>query len=252
MSNEPNRYQPQAEAYAIPEGMGGFMPAAMAAAQERRAFIQKTYLHVAGAVGLFGVLLLLAVTLVPAQTIANAMVSGGLIGWFVIMALFMVGSSLAHSLAQPTKPLSVQYFGLALYVAIYVAIFLPLMAYIGLRFRSFDIVFEAAILTLALAGGLTTAALFTGKDFSFLGPIVNIGCWAALGLIVVAAIFGMNLGLFFGLAMIGLMSAAILYETSQVLHRYPTSAYVAASLAIFAAVITMFYYVIRVLMSSRN
>jgi FtsH-binding integral membrane protein len=49
--------------------------------------------------------------------------------------------------------------------------------------------------------------------------------------------------------MIGLMSGYILYDTSNVMHHYRTDQHVAASLALFASVATLFWYVIRLLMS---
>ena len=49
-------------------------------------------------------------------------------------------------------------------------------------------------------------------------------------------------------AMIGFASMYILYETSNVLHRYRTDQYVAAALALFAAVALLFWYILRLLM----
>jgi FtsH-binding integral membrane protein len=52
--------------------------------------------------------------------------------------------------------------------------------------------------------------------------------------------------------MVALASAAILYHTSNVLHKYHTDQHVAASLALFASVALLFWYVLRILMSSRE
>ena len=41
----------------------------------------------------------------------------------------------------------------------------------------------------------------------------------------------------------------LLYQTSNVLHRYNTNQHVAASLALFASVMMVFYYVLRLFMS---
>jgi len=49
-----------------------------------------------------------------------------------------------------------------------------------------------------------------------------------------------------------LASGAIIYNTSNVLHHYRTNQHVAAALALFAAVALLFYYVLRILMRSRN
>jgi hypothetical protein len=72
---------------------------------------------------------------------------------------------------------------------------------------------------------------------------------AALALIVISVLFGMNLGVWFVWAMIVLASGYILYDTSNVLHRYRTDQHVAAALALFASVALLFWYVIQIFMS---
>ena len=49
--------------------------------------------------------------------------------------------------------------------------------------------------------------------------------------------------------MIGLSGASILYQTQSVLRRYPIGSHVAASVALFSSLMTMFWYVLRLLMS---
>jgi FtsH-binding integral membrane protein len=55
-------------------------------------------------------------------------------------------------------------------------------------------------------------------------------------------------------AMVALASAAIIYNTSNVLHRYRTDQHVAAALALFAAVALLFWYILTIIMraSSRD
>jgi FtsH-binding integral membrane protein len=67
-------------------------------------------------------------------------------------------------------------------------------------------------------------------------------------------IFGFSLGLIFSFAMVGFMSAYILYETSQVMLNFPTNKHVAAALMLFSSVATLFFYILRILMafSSRD
>ena len=62
----------------------------------------------------------------------------------------------------------------------------------------------------------------------------------ALIAIVAAAIFGFTLGTFFSVAMVGLAGAAVLYDTSNVLHHFQEDSYVAASLELFASIALMF------------
>jgi len=52
-------------------------------------------------------------------------------------------------------------------------------------------------------------------------------------------------------AMIGFAGAAVLYDTSNIIHHYPEDRYVGAALALFSSIILMFWYVLRLLMSRR-
>ena len=56
----------------------------------------------------------------------------------------------------------------------------------------------------------------------------------------------------FSYAMIALACGYILYDTSNVLHNYRTDQYVAAALALFAAVMLLFWYVLRILLDRRR
>jgi FtsH-binding integral membrane protein len=44
-------------------------------------------------------------------------------------------------------------------------------------------------------------------------------------------------------------SGAILYDTSNVLHKYRTEQYVAAALALFASVGILFWYILQIVIS---
>ena len=69
-----------------------------------------------------------------------------------------------------------------------------------------------------------------------------------LGLIVASFIFPISLGLWFSGAMVVFASGAILYNTSNLLHRYDPDQYVAAALSLFASVALLFWYVLQILM----
>lgn len=74
----------------------------------------------------------------------------------------------------------------------------------------------------------------------------------ALGLILFSVLFGFTLGLIFSGAMVIFASAAILYDTSKVMHHYSTDQHVAASLELFASVALLFWYVLQIVMSLRR
>jgi FtsH-binding integral membrane protein len=52
--------------------------------------------------------------------------------------------------------------------------------------------------------------------------------------------------------MVGLAGASILYDTSNVIHHFPEDRHVGASLELFASVALMFWYVLRIFISSRD
>ena len=87
-------------------------------------------------------------------------------------------------------------------------------------------------------------------NFADAFTVANMGALLRSSVLIVAGvIFGFELGTFFSVAMIGLAGAAILYDTSNVLHHYPEDRYVAASLELFASVALMFWYVLQLFMS---
>jgi FtsH-binding integral membrane protein len=51
--------------------------------------------------------------------------------------------------------------------------------------------------------------------------------------------------------MVAFAGAAILYDTSNILHRYRTDQHVAASLSLFASVALLFWYILSIF-SSRD
>ncbi|HEX6984530.1 MAG TPA: Bax inhibitor-1 family protein, partial [Planctomycetaceae bacterium] len=126
-------------------------------------------------------------------------------------------------------------------------IFVPLLLFASAVDAS--IIPTAGFLTLLIFGGLTVTVFVTGADFSFLRGFLVVASLLAIAAIVGSFFFGYGLGIWFSAAMIGLVSGFILYDTSNVLHHYRTDQYVAASLALFASVATLFWYVIRLLMS---
>ncbi len=65
-------------------------------------------------------------------------------------------------------------------------------------------------------------------------------------------VFGFQLGTWFSVAMIGFAGAAVLYDTSNIIHVYPEDRYVAAAMQLFASIALMFWYVLRLLMGNRN
>jgi hypothetical protein len=90
------------------------------------------------------------------------------------------------------------------------------------------------------------------EDFSFLGGILRFAGWMALIAIVAAVLFNFQLGVWFSVAMIALAGASVLYDTSTILKHYPADRHVLGALQLFASVAMMFFYVLRLVMQSRD
>src|SRR5579871_60567 len=224
--------------------------AAQAAASDRAAFVRRTYAHLAGAILAFMGLEALLLNVVPHEQILGFFF-GTPMSWLVVLLAFFGASWLAQSWAQSGSSPGVQYLGLGLYVVAEAVIFLPLLV-IASHMVDRTVIPTAGILTLAVFGGLTLSVFVTKKDYSFLRPVLSVGCLIALGVIVASLVIPINLGLFFSFAMVALMSGYILYYTSQVMLHYRTDQHVAAALALFAAVATLFWYILRIVMAASS
>jgi FtsH-binding integral membrane protein len=139
--------------------------------------------------------------------------------------------------------------GLGLYVVAEAVIFVPMIGIAMYASGDFSVLGKAGIVTIGLFLGLTATVFLTRSDFSFLGPILAIGGFVALGFIVASAIFGFSLGSLFAFVMVAFAGTAILYNTSNVLHQFNTNQHVAASLTLFASIALLFWYILSIFSS---
>ncbi|MBC7797685.1 MAG: US12 family protein [Pyrinomonadaceae bacterium] len=216
----------------------------------RAEFIRKTYSHLAGAILLFSALEYILINSPLAEPILNTML-GGRFSWLIVLGAFMGISYLANWWANSQTSKTMQYLGLGLFVVAESILFLPLLYIAAERTGGSNIIGQAGIITLTLFAALTATVFVTRRDFSFLQPILMIGGFVALGVIVASILFGFNLGLLFSAVMVLFAAGAILYDTSNVMNRYNPNQHVAASLALFSSVALMFWYVLRILMGRR-
>lgn len=232
------------------ESTFGNTTAANALPAERASFIRKTYLHLAVAILAFAGLEAYLFASGIANTIASTML-GGQFSWLIVLGAFMGVSFLASWWANSQTSKGMQYLGLGLYVVAEAIIFVPLLFIVGNYGGGMEVVAKAGIVTLGLFLGITSVVFITRSDFSFLGPILAIGGFVALGFIAASLLFGFSLGSIFAFVMVAFAGASILYETSNVLHRYQTTQHVAASLSLFASIALLFWYIINIF-SSRD
>ena len=220
--------------------------AANASPDVRAGFIRRTYGHLAGAILAFVLMeAMLFQTALPQammELLATSQYS-----WLIVLAAFMGISWMAENWASSGASVNTQYAGLALYVVAQAIIFVPLL-YLAAAYSGPDVIVSAAFITLLLFTGLTFTVLTTKKDFSFLGSFLKVSFFVAMGVIVASILFGFNLGVLFASIMVVVASASILYNTSNVLHRYHPGQHVAASLTLFASVALLFWYILRIFM----
>lgn len=217
--------------------------------EARVAFYKKTYAHLAGAVLLF---ILIETLFFQIDVIVNFALSltGG-VSWLLLLGGFMLVTNYAEKMALSSNNTNMHYAGLILYVIAEAFIFIPLIfiAMMMAEDGAFDILNQAAILTLCLFTGLSAIVFLTKKDFSFLKSALTLGGFIAIGLIVAGTLFGFNLGLWFSAGMVILASGSILYQTSNMIHKYQEDQHVAASLGLFASLMLLFWYILSILSS---
>ncbi len=215
--------------------------------QTRASFLVRVYQHLGLAVAAFIAFETLLFVSGLAEGLYNFLFSGRGFAWLLILGAFMIVGNIATRSAHNLESVGTQYAGLFGMAAIESLIFAPFL------YRVFNApgaggslaVGSAAAVTAVGFGGLTVIGLITRKDLSFLRPLIMWGSFVAIGLILAAVLFGFQLGVVFTIAMIGLAGASILYQTQAIMRTYPEWAYVGAAVSLFASLMMLFWYVLR-------
>lgn len=221
--------------------------ASNAEASARASFIRSTYLNLFGAISLC-VIIDTAIFTAFSNRLEPLVQSLGQ-GWNMLLFFggFIAVTWLADTWASNGATKGIQYAGLGLCVLAYAIFFVP-MLFLANQYAP-GAIESAGVVTLVVFGGLTATVFMTKVDFSFLRMFLAVIGLSAFGLILLSLLFGFQLGNWFSIAMIVLASGYILYETSNVLHRYRTDQSVAAAAALFASVGLLFYYILRLFMN---
>jgi uncharacterized protein len=228
-------------------GYQGVQTVADASIEARARFITRTYNHLFGAIVAFAGIEYLLFKTGAAYAIAEVMIGTS---WLLVLGGFMLVSWLASRAALTSQSVATQYAALGGFVLAEAIFFVPLLV-IADNIAPGAIP-SAGLVTMLGFAGLTAVAFTTRKDFSFLGGLLRWGGIVALVAIVAGVIFGFEMGTWFSVAMIGFAGAAILYDTSNVMHHFPEDRHVGAALQLFASVALMFWYVLRLFMSLRR
>jgi len=212
----------------------------------REGFLVRTYNHLFGSILLFILIEWFLFNSGIAQTLAESMLG---VNWLFVLGGFILVSWMARKVAYSATSVASQYLALAGFVLAEAIIFVP-MLFMASHYAP-GAIQSAGTITLLGFGALTGIAFWTKKDFSFLGGLLRWGGILALLAIVGGVMFGLSLGTWFSVAMVGLAGAAILYDTQRIIYDFPEDCHVGAALELFASVALMFWYVLRIV-SSRD
>ena len=114
-------------------------------------------------------------------------------------------------------------------------------------------ILAAGLLTVGIFGGLTAYVFISKRDFSFLRGMVTVG----LIVVVLAAVLNIFLAsgaLAFAVSAAALLlfSGFVLYDTSNIIRRYPTNEYVQGALSLYLDAFNIFLALLRILNAGRR
>lgn len=246
-------YADQSDGYGRSSYASGFdsaiSPLSNTSVETRAKIVTRVYANLTGAVVAFAAIVALIFAAVGPVAIATFVQHNVKLVSFGLLALCIGGPFIGNAILKANPSRVGQYFLLGFYVLMYVGIFLPVLAFAVLMVGSAQLIWQATGLTIALFAALSSAVFMTRKDFSFMRAFLFYAGIASLIVIVAALITGFSLGTWFSVAMIFLACGYILFETSDVMLRTPEGAEVVAAVELFASVMMLFYYVLRLLMA---
>jgi len=223
-------------------GSYGAETAAQASVSERMGFIRKVYaLFFAATLFAIGGVLL-GVSYEPLQLFAREH------PWIMLIA--MLGGVMGAQAVRHVPGVNLAaLFGFTTLTGVIIS---PLIAIIS-QINPGSIV-AAGVLTVGIFGGLTAYVFISKKDFSFMRGMVT------TGLIVVFLAGVLNLfvvgssALSFGISCAALLlfSGFVLYDTSNIIRRYPVNEYVAGALDLYLDAFNIFLALLRILNAGRR
>lgn len=115
-------------------------------------------------------------------------------------------------------------------------------------------IWQAGLLTVGIFGGLTAYVFISKRDFSFMRGMLMTGLIVVF-LAVVLNLFIVGSSAFsFAISCVALLlfSGFVLYDTSNIIRRYPTNEYVAGALDLYLDAFNIFLALLRILNASRD
>lgn len=166
-----------------------------------------------------------------------------------IMLFMMLGGVFAAQAVRHVRGLNlVALFGFTTLTGVMIS---PLMYVVGMNNPSS--ILAAGLLTVGIFGGLTAYVFISKRDFSFMRGMLTVG----LVVVVLASLLNIFLAMSafsfaISAAALVLFSGFVLYDTSNIIRRYPTNEYVAGALSLYLDAFNIFLALINILNSGRR
>jgi FtsH-binding integral membrane protein len=236
-------FNQQQQPWSPAEGWGSLQAttAAQASVAERMSFVRKVY-------ALFFAASLFAIGGVAFGIMTPAVLNFAA-GHPWIMLFMMLGGVFAAQAVRHVRGLNlVALFGFTTLTGVMIS---PLIAFVlGTNPTS---ILAAGVLTVGIFGGLTAYAFISKRDFSFMRGMLTVG----LVVVVLASLLNIFLAMSafsfaISAAALVLFSGFVLYDTSNIIRRYPTNEYVAGALSLYLDAFNIFLALINILNSGRR
>jgi modulator of FtsH protease len=187
--------------------------------------------------------MLLSMTLAFSAVMAFVAMATGArpINWILMIAVFIGGPFLIHAVRNSiwSLPLTFVFTGFMGYVLG------PIVTLYLAQPNGSEIVMGALATTAVMFVGLSAYALTTRKDFSFLGGFVFVGFLVILAAIVANIFLAIPaLSLTISAAAVLVVSAAILFDTSRMVHDGETN-YVMMTVSLYANIYVLFLHLLN-------
>ena len=219
-------------------GSYGMETAAQASVEERMGFIRKVYA------------LFFAATLFAIGGVAAGLSFEPLLRFAYehpwIMFFIMIGGVMGAQAVRHVRGLNlVALFGFTTLTGVVIS---PLIAFVLMR--NPGSILAAGLLTVGIFGGLTAYVFVSKKDFSFMRGMLMTGLIVVILAGVVNIFLGASaLGFAVAAATLLLFSGFVLYDTSNIIRRYPTNEYVSGALDLYLDAFNIFLALLRLLNS---
>jgi FtsH-binding integral membrane protein len=218
------------------------VPAIHAAAADRARFLQRTYSTLfLGILGLCASLW--GFSHIPAMQELGFMLLRNPILYIVAFLGITYG---VHAVAE-VRPINVVAY--AVYIVFFGLMLTPLVTIAA----NYDgMLNQAVLITAVVFSGLTGYVFWSGKDFSFLGGALSVMFFALIAIGLGGWLFGFHLGMAYTVAVALFYALYILYDTSKILHHYPTTAHMTAAIVLFTDVVLLFKQILILLLQARD